>query len=243
VNGVNGDWWYLDFTPAAGDVLAPGTYSGATRYPFNGNGPGLSVSGNGRGCNELDGSFIVNELRMDGGDLRSLSISFEQHCEHSPNALRGTLSFRAGDTTTPAPWMAPGGPTPLNPPPAAPQAPAAPAPAPQAAPAPQIAPKAVTVADLAIGVARKRVATSARALLTARPAKVKSAAKRLETDLKRYRAAVKAGKPANARALLKAIDRQLAAVRPLLEHSSARDRKRALKKIAAADRALAAAAR
>ena len=105
VDGANGDWWYLDFEPAAGDVLAPGTYTGATRYPFNGTGAGLSISGEGRGCNELSGSFTVNEFTTDRSALRTLSISFEQHCEHAAAALRGTFNFRAGDTTAPAPWM------------------------------------------------------------------------------------------------------------------------------------------
>ena len=45
VDGANGDWWYLDFVPSDGDILAPGTYADATRYPFNGTGPGLDVYG------------------------------------------------------------------------------------------------------------------------------------------------------------------------------------------------------
>jgi hypothetical protein len=49
VNAANGDWWSADFAPAQGDILTPGTYPNATRYPFNGTGPGLDVSGNGRG--------------------------------------------------------------------------------------------------------------------------------------------------------------------------------------------------
>jgi hypothetical protein len=124
VTGANGDWWYLDFSPAAGDILAPGTYSGATRYPFNGSGPGLNVDGNGHGCNQLDGSFTVNELTFSGADIRTLSISFEQHCEHGAPALRGTLQLRAGDTAPPAPWMVSGTP------------PADPGPPPSGAPAP-----------------------------------------------------------------------------------------------------------
>jgi hypothetical protein len=59
LSGANGDWWYLSFDAPLDEVLAPGTYSEATRYPFNGAGPGLSLSGNGRGCNTLTGSFTV----------------------------------------------------------------------------------------------------------------------------------------------------------------------------------------
>ncbi|MDX6484250.1 MAG: hypothetical protein QOE95_2021, partial [Gaiellaceae bacterium] len=49
VNGYNGDWWTLDFAAPAGQALAVGTYAAANRYPFQGAGPGLDVSGNGRG--------------------------------------------------------------------------------------------------------------------------------------------------------------------------------------------------
>jgi hypothetical protein len=52
--GFNGDWWYLDFSAPAGTQLSPGAYEDAVRYPFRDvNQPGLSFSGNGRGCNTL----------------------------------------------------------------------------------------------------------------------------------------------------------------------------------------------
>lgn len=106
VNGADGSYWGATFTPAQGDIIAPGTYRNASRYPFNGTGPGMDVSGEGRGCNQLSGSFTVNSVTFDDeGGLRTASVSFEQHCEHMTPALRGTLEFRAGDTTPPAPWM------------------------------------------------------------------------------------------------------------------------------------------
>jgi len=255
VDGANGDWWYLDFEPAAGDVLAPGTYTGATRYPFNGTGAGLSISGEGRGCNELSGSFTVNEFTTDRSALRTLSISFEQHCEHSPAALRGTFNFRAGDTTAPAPWMVssnapvdvgtpPGSGTPA-PPTAEEPAPATPAPAQPVSPASPAAAAAATPS--AIAVERNRVAASTQALLKAtaklRPrdgAKVRTAAARLSADLGRYRAALKAAKPATAEArralatALRALDRQASALRQL---------RSALNRYAAGSQRRAAAAR
>lgn len=120
VNGANGDWWGADFVPAAGDILVSGeTYSNATRYPFNGSGPGLDVSGMGRGCNELTGSFTVNSATFAAdGTLKTASISFVQHCEGAPPALHGTFAFRAGDNTPPAPWMIPTQPVAAPPPPA-----------------------------------------------------------------------------------------------------------------------------
>ena len=59
VNGFNGDWWYLDISAPSGQTLVPGTYTDAHRYPVNGTGPGLSLAGNGRGCNTLTGSFTI----------------------------------------------------------------------------------------------------------------------------------------------------------------------------------------
>jgi hypothetical protein len=119
VDGANGDWWYADFVPAQGDILTAGsTYANATRYPFNGVGPGLDVSGNGRGCNTLTGSFTVTAATFGAdGLLRSAAITFVQHCEGATPALRGTFSYRAGDTTQPAPWMVPVTPPQPQPPP------------------------------------------------------------------------------------------------------------------------------
>ena len=121
VNGANGDWWSAEFVPAAGDILVTGeTYPNATRYPFNGSGPGLDVSGMGRGCNTLTGSFTVNSATFAAdGTLKTASISFVQHCEGATPALRGTFAFRAGDNTPPAPWMIPTPPVPAPPPPPA----------------------------------------------------------------------------------------------------------------------------
>ena len=50
VSADDGDSWTAEFAAGDGDVLASGRrYTGATRYPFNNSGNGLSVSGNGRG--------------------------------------------------------------------------------------------------------------------------------------------------------------------------------------------------
>ncbi len=84
----------FEFVPAPRNTLRPGVYSGATRYPFNDNNPGLSVSGNGRGCNMLTGTFTINSIAFSrGGRLTKLDMSFEQHCEGGDAALRGTITF------------------------------------------------------------------------------------------------------------------------------------------------------
>jgi hypothetical protein len=106
VDGADGSWWNAEFVPGEGDILAVGSYPNATRYPFNGTGPGLSVTGNGRGCNTLRGSFDVTWVDFaSDGRLRSFGVTFVQHCEGGTPALRGTFEFRAGDTTPLAEWM------------------------------------------------------------------------------------------------------------------------------------------
>jgi hypothetical protein len=101
VNAYNGDWWTLDFdapgtpdrpVPGQPAVLAPGTYTGAHRYPFNGNGPGLDLSGEGRGCNELTGSFtIIKAVFGPQGHVQTFDATFEQHCEGGSPAARGEI--------------------------------------------------------------------------------------------------------------------------------------------------------
>ena len=59
-----------------------GSYTGALRYPFNDGAPGLSVSGDGRGCNTLTGQFDVTEIsQASTGELLVFDATFEQHCE------------------------------------------------------------------------------------------------------------------------------------------------------------------
>jgi hypothetical protein len=149
IDGANGDWWYGDFVPEQGDILAAGSTYEATRYPFNGSGAGMDVSGEGRGCNQLSGTFTVTEATFDeDGRLRTFGTSFEQHCEHMTPALRGTFEFRAGDTTPPPPWMVPGpGTVGASVEVVAPQGAA---PAPQAAPAAPADPPAAPQASTAV---------------------------------------------------------------------------------------------
>jgi heat shock protein HslJ len=109
IDGDKGDWWSGEFAAGNGDILAPGTTYTATRYPFNGTGAGMDVSGDGRGCNTITGKFTVTEANFDqDGTLHSAGVTFEQHCEGGAPALRGTFEFRAGDNTPPAPWMVAG---------------------------------------------------------------------------------------------------------------------------------------
>ena len=94
----SGGYWDIDFQSSARRFLRAGArFPNATRYPFNGRGPGLSVTGNGRGCNRLTGSFTVTALRLRrDGSMRSFGARFVQHCEGLRPALRGTVVYRVG---------------------------------------------------------------------------------------------------------------------------------------------------
>ena len=95
-----GHWFNLDFsTTQLGANIVPGTYVNAQRASFAAPGhPGIDVSGDGRGSNQVFGSFTVLLADFDYSGpspvLRNLSISFEQHSENpGAPALFGTLTY------------------------------------------------------------------------------------------------------------------------------------------------------
>lgn len=91
------DWWYLNFAAPSGQSLIPGSYPGAARYPFQtANQPGLSVYGEGRGCNTLTGSFQVLQSSFDSsGNVLAFDATFIQYCEGGTAALRGEIRYNA----------------------------------------------------------------------------------------------------------------------------------------------------
>lgn len=95
-------FWNLDFA-APGEVeLTAGSYPNAERFPFQGAGlPGLSITGEGRGCNTLTGSFTVTAATYDWyGEPVRFAASFEQHCEGNTPALNGTIDHDLGSGPT-----------------------------------------------------------------------------------------------------------------------------------------------
>jgi hypothetical protein len=93
VSGANGDWWYLDLAAPSGQALAAGAYSGAARYPFQGTTqPGVSLDGDGRGCNTLTGSFVIQDVVFGPqGYVQTLDATYVQNCEGGTAALRGEV--------------------------------------------------------------------------------------------------------------------------------------------------------
>jgi hypothetical protein len=109
--GFQGDtFWTADFAAPGGVELVPGVYERATRYPFQAaDEPGLDFSGDGRGCNELTGRFVVLEgVYGASGDVEHFAADFEQHCEGGAAALFGSVRFHStAPTITPRPSLTP----------------------------------------------------------------------------------------------------------------------------------------
>jgi hypothetical protein len=84
---ISGDTtWTLDFAAPQGQALTAGTtYDNAARYPFQASTEaGLSLFGDGRGCNTVTGSFTVNKAVFGPhGWIQSFDATFVQHCEGS----------------------------------------------------------------------------------------------------------------------------------------------------------------
>jgi hypothetical protein len=89
--------WTIDFASPVSSTLAPGGYPDAARYPFNSPmGPGLDMSGNGRGCNTLKGWFRVREYEVDSsGTVSRMAIDFLQNCEVTGPPLYGAVRINS----------------------------------------------------------------------------------------------------------------------------------------------------
>ena len=101
---TSGGYWDFDFASPTGALLVPGLYLQAERYPFEtGSAPGLSIDGNGAGCNTLTGTFSIEELARDPTGLTRFSATFEQHCEGATPALHGVINYQATGVPDPTP--------------------------------------------------------------------------------------------------------------------------------------------
>jgi hypothetical protein len=110
----DGGWWSLEFAAPAGTELVPGHYPNATRYPFQAPAvPGLSVSGQGRGCNRLTGSYTIYRAEWGSDEnftnvLMQFEGFFEQYCDGGP-ALIGEVRLGIPDPFFVMPQLNPRG--------------------------------------------------------------------------------------------------------------------------------------
>jgi hypothetical protein len=78
--------------------LSPGSYDGAGRVEFTKYmQPGISISGNGRGCLDARGGFSIlqADFHYDSGKVvvDSFAVEFEQHCGDRTAGMRGHLYY------------------------------------------------------------------------------------------------------------------------------------------------------
>lgn len=88
-------FWTGDFVPMETvQILQPGYYGDLIRYPFHNPAKGgLNWSGDGRGCNQLTGWFVVDSVTYANDTIQSIDLRFEQHCEGATPALRGKIHW------------------------------------------------------------------------------------------------------------------------------------------------------
>jgi hypothetical protein len=99
INIDGNTFWTLDFAAPQGQALTAGTtYENATRYPFQSpTSPGLTLYGNGAGCNVSTGSFTV-EKAVFGPDgwVQSFEATFTQYCEDGTAYASGVVDVEGG---------------------------------------------------------------------------------------------------------------------------------------------------
>lgn len=68
-------------------------YDDAKRYGAEGSSAGMHISGSGRTCERVTGSFEVFEFELDGARLKTFNATFVQHCGAGEAALRGCVRY------------------------------------------------------------------------------------------------------------------------------------------------------
>jgi hypothetical protein len=88
--------WAVNLAAPRGQSLQVGTFSNAMRAAFRESSqPGLDVYGDGRGCNQVFGTFTITKIEIaPNGAVTALDATFVQHCETpTAPALNGHLRF------------------------------------------------------------------------------------------------------------------------------------------------------
>jgi hypothetical protein len=95
VGGGGAGGWQILFGAPQGRFLEVGEYLDAQRFPFSGASPGIEFMGQGRGCNQISGQFVVWELEVQGNTVTKLAIDFVQRCEGRMPPLYGRLRYQS----------------------------------------------------------------------------------------------------------------------------------------------------
>ena len=96
-------FWFLNFGPPSPQKIVASEYEGAQRFAFHSpTRPGLDVFGDGRGCNNVTGRFLVSDFALNvDGTLARFAVDFEQHCEGANPALYGSVRYNSGSKVAP----------------------------------------------------------------------------------------------------------------------------------------------
>ena len=105
VQGNYVHWWYVDIAAAPGNSLAVGHYANAVRFISRTAGtPGIDVTGDGRGCNEVSGSFDVDELSFAWNyEMSVLQATFHFYCDNSLSLQHGRIRIEHPTPPQPPP--------------------------------------------------------------------------------------------------------------------------------------------
>lgn len=95
--------WTLEFGPLSGLKFLPSEYEGAQRFAFHSpTRPGMDVFGDGRGCNNDDGRFLLSDIGFNvDGTVARMALDFEQHCEGATPALYGSVRYNSSVSLMP----------------------------------------------------------------------------------------------------------------------------------------------
>jgi hypothetical protein len=94
----DGDFYSVEIAAPRGEELRRGSFAAAERVAFRtGRAPGVDVSGNGRGCNETWGSFIIRQVEFNElGIVSKFDATITQKCDSSAApALTVTVLYNA----------------------------------------------------------------------------------------------------------------------------------------------------
>jgi hypothetical protein len=82
-NDLSGYGFQFEFAPPSGGQLQAGEYVEARRFPFEpANLPGISIDGDGRGCDQNYGRFLIKDIHTEaGGQLDRLWLLYETRCD------------------------------------------------------------------------------------------------------------------------------------------------------------------
>lgn len=96
--GTLGSDWFANFEAMEHLAeLRTGFYGAATRYSSHSPArPGLDLMGEGGACNTLSGWFMIDRVSYADGELESIELRFEQHCERRSAPLRGKIRWSRG---------------------------------------------------------------------------------------------------------------------------------------------------